>query len=64
MRRKWSVMPSLLLSPSGKGEEGGGRNDELEGVVHPLLRVRHLRVVIGLDVQGVDCKRVRVVFFT
>ena len=55
-------MPSVLLSRSGMGGEGGGRNDALEGVVHQLLRVRHLRVEIGLEVQGVDRERVRAVF--
>ena len=29
-------------------------NDELEGVVHQLLRVCHNREEIGLDVQSVD----------
>ena len=39
-------------------EVGGGLNEGLEGVVHQLLRARHLRVEMELNVQGVD--RVRI----
>ena len=37
---------------------GGGLNEGLEGGVHQLLRARHLRLEMELNVQGVD--RVRI----
>ena len=50
----WFVVASVPSLALGTGEVGGGLNDELEGVVYQLLRVRHLRVEMGLDVQGVN----------
>ena len=54
----WSVLPSVPSLPFGTREVGSGLNEELEGVVHQLLRVRHLRVEMGLNVQGVDHVRI------
>ena len=51
---QWFVLASVPSLPFGTSEVGGGLNDELEGVVHQLLRVRHLRVEMGLDIQGID----------
>lgn len=51
---RWFALASVPSLPFGAREVGGGLNDELEGVVHQLLRVRHLRVEMGLDVQGVN----------
>ena len=58
----WFVVASVPSRLLGTGEVGDVLNEHLEGVVHQLLRVRHLRVEIGLEVQGVDRERVRAVF--
>lgn len=48
----WFVLASVPSLPFGAREVGGGLNEGLEGVVHQLLRVRHLRVQMGLNVKA------------
>ena len=55
---RWFVSASVTTPVLGTGEVGGGLSDELGGVVHQLLRVRHLRVEMAHDVQGVDRERI------
>ena len=61
MRRKRGAVVCLGISSLPcvwNGEVGGGLNEGLVGVVHQLLRVRHLRVETGLNVQSVEGVRV------
>ena len=48
-------VPSLAF---GMGEVSDVLHEELVRFVHPLLRVRQLRVEMRLDIQGVDHERI------
>ena len=61
MRRKRGAVVCFGISsfPSVWHRIGRGvLNEGLEGVLHQLLRVCHLRVEMGLNVQGVDGVRI------
>ena len=47
---RWFALASVPSLAFGTGEVGGGLKEDLVGVVHQLLRVRHLRVEAGYDV--------------
>lgn len=55
---RWFVLASVPSLAFGTDEVGGGLNEGLVGVVHQLLRVRHLRVETGLNVQSMEGVRV------
>ena len=59
---RWFVLASVHSLAFGTDEVGGGLNECLVGVVHQLLRVRHLRVETALDVQSMEGVRVGAMF--
>ena len=54
----WFVLALVASLPFGAREAVGGLHEGHESVICQLLMVRHLRVEMGLNIQGVD--RVRI----